>query len=270
MREEAMVTRSIARMLACVTTALAASSAHANLVVNGDFETLSSIPTGLASGPADVAIATGWSAPSAGTSDIYSALATSGSGVSVPSNSFGTEAAHSGNNYGGMITYFDLGNSTVREYLQASLTAPLVAGATYNVGFWISLGDASQRAIQEIGVHFSNGALAFPLLFGVIGVTPQLEHAGGPITGKVGWQLLSWTYTAAGGETHLTIGNFRSNPGSTLVTVPGGSLPDAYYFIDDVSVERAGGGSTVPEPASGWLALALALSIAGMRRRRAK
>lgn len=252
----------------CALGALAPSAQAANLVVNSGFETLTSCPIGLVGSPTEFALATGWSMPTQGSPDLYNSCATSGSGVQTPVNAFGTQAPHGGAGYAGFRIFSAITSPTnptidYREYIQGTLTAPLVAGVVYNVGYYVSLSDViAIAAIGNIDLHFSIGALGPVATDQVLSLTPQVVNTGGPISDKLNWTLISGTYLAVGGETNFTIGNFNSDLTTNRLALTG-SFCCTYYFLDDVSVEARTGG-TVPEPST----LALLAGLALWYRRR--
>ncbi len=202
-----------------------------NLVPNPSFEVYDSCPSGLAP-PFTASI---WTLPSTGSSDYYNSCASGGSGVSTPSNSFGTQLPHTGAGYAGFILR---PTNNYREYLEVPLLTPLVSGCQYQVSFYVSLADEARWAIDKFGAYLSIGAVGpIPLAPAFTWLTPQVNHPlGNFIIDKIGWTLISGTYLATGGEDHLVIGNFYDNVGTTPVTGLSGFYPGSYYYIDDVSV----------------------------------
>jgi hypothetical protein len=131
-----------------------------------------------------------------------------------------------------------------REFFSIKLTQPLIPGKKYNVGFYVSLMDSMWYASKNIGAyfcidsverHFSNDFF--------FAVTPQIKYTGTEyLTDKEGWMKIENSFYADGGEQFMTIGNFDDdNNTDTLLVSPvtsGGMIKtDAYYYIDDVSVE---------------------------------
>lgn len=231
-----------------------------NLVLNPSFENYSSCPVG----PSEFENATNWTHPfintigdTCSTSDLFSTCSPFGAlGVGVPDNVMGSEAAHTGNSYAGFIAYEgftafgcnSLFGSNWREYVQGELSAPLQAGQTYCVSFWISLADNVKWSTDDIGVYLSNSQLSYQCANvgnSVLPVTPQLENTTGDIDNVNGWVQLSWDYTASGGEQYIIIGNFKNDANTTYSCVNQSAFnPYSYYYIDDVSV--APGACTVP------------------------
>src|SRR6185295_8712161 len=199
------------------------------------FEINSSCPTGLSS--SQIAGVTIWTAPTTGSPDYFHVCAVSSTGVSIPVNTFGNQPARTGTAYAGFILR---PQNQYREYLETPLSAPLTAGTVYNVSFYVSLSDASQWAIDKIGAYLSVGSVG-PVNNGdVLTLVPQVVNPSGNfITNKSDWTLVSGTYVAVGGEDHLVIGNFSDDSASTTITGLGGFYPGSYYYVDDVSVEKA-------------------------------
>lgn len=123
-----------------------------NLVPNPSYETNSLCPDSLSQ--SDRAVP--WNTPTTGSPDYYSACATGGSGVSVPSNTFGSQTARTGVAYAGIIVR---PVNDYREYVEVALTQPLLAGQIVRVEFWVSLPEGSRDAIDRIGAYLSSGSV---------------------------------------------------------------------------------------------------------------
>ncbi|MEZ5966348.1 MAG: hypothetical protein R3F56_21110 [Planctomycetota bacterium] len=229
----------------------AAAAGAQNLCSNPGFETYATCPT--TSG--QLAYATGWYSPNAQTPDYLNACSTLT--PSVPTNFYGVQAAHGGQAYASFITYGQL-PANPREYCAGVLTAPLVAGNTYRVSFWVSLCDKSGYGIAEVGAHLQAGAHSGPPA-GPLPVTPQVENAS-LLTDKVNWVQVSGTFVAAGGEDHIAIGNFRDNAATTAVTVTGGVTQFAIYYVDDVEVVDLTSSGNCDVQLVGWSDLPLPAS----------
>jgi gliding motility-associated-like protein len=219
-----------------------------NLVVNPSFETISGCPVG----PGEFFRATSWNdvntgADSCSSPDLIAGCAPGFGGVNSPSMLIGYQPSRTGNNHAGIILYegvalfgcTPLTSNNYREYIEGELTAPLVAGQTYCVTFYINLANDAKWGVNSIGVYFSNGLYQYDFCANnaPAPVTPQLQYAGPPILDTLNWVRLQWNYTATGGETHFVIGNFRNDASTTRADNACGSFhPYAYYFVDDVSV----------------------------------
>jgi len=160
--------------------------------------------------------------------------------TNMPNSVLGFQYSRTGTRHAGIITHESL--DEYREYIQGRTSSPLVAGQSYCVSMYVSLGDDVMFATDNIGVYFGNTPYYRDPCPGQtnsgIYLTPQLNYDCGPITDTENWVRLEWNYVASGGEQYFIIGNFYNNANTTIVSNPGGSFinPYAYYFIDDVSI----------------------------------
>jgi OmpA-OmpF porin, OOP family len=206
-----------------------------NLVPNGDFESYASCPTSFG----QIFQATPWDTPNTGTSDYLDACApVVFPSVNVPQNEQGYQTAQSGVGYAGLIPLSAAPD--YREYVQAPLTSPLVANASYLVKFYVSLADNSILAIDRLGAYLSVGPVGPVPNYAALPMTPQVESpANAYLTNSTGWTLVSGVVVAGGGEDHIVIGNFHDDASTSSVPGPGLWPGGAYYYIDDVSVEQS-------------------------------
>jgi gliding motility-associated-like protein len=216
---------------------LGAQLSAQNLVPNPGMENYTQCP----SSDGVVYYAAPWISPTTGSTDLFHSCAGTNCGLSfpyvcVPTNWTGEQMPHSGEGYAGFFVTWD-GAQDYREYVQAPLTEPLVAGNVYTVSFYVSLADDGQRATSNIGAHLSTNAISGSDYFPLTCCSPQVE-ATSVIVDKEGWTLISGCFTAAGGEQYITIGNFDLYANSTFVPVAGGGTLHSYYYLDDVSVEE--------------------------------
>ncbi len=64
--------------------------------------------------------------------------------------------------------------------------------------------------------------------------TPQCAIPSGTfITNKLGWNLVSATFTAAGGERYLTMGNFLLDGATSVMANGAGAYNTGYVYFDD-------------------------------------
>jgi Secretion system C-terminal sorting domain len=212
-----------------------------NLVLNPSFETvnLANLRCSWYTSEAQFTSAiSNWDYPNNGSTDIYhTSLATTcfSSPFSTNASSMGSQAPRTGNSMSVLVVYGSAGCSEYREYLQGELSSPLTAGLTYDINLYVSLADNSNLAISNIGVKFT--ATKFNQANNcVITTAPDVNYTGTPITDKINWVQLSYTFTpATSGLLYFTIGNFFNNA-STPTTAVGGANSITRYFIDDVSV----------------------------------
>lgn len=201
-----------------------------NLVPNHSFETTISCPSELD----QLGLAVPWISPTANTPDYFHSCATPN--VGVPANIIGVQSAHTGQAYAGFGIGIPSPNDERREYIQCKLTDTLIAGKKYCVEFFVSLSDSSMTAIDRIGMLFSETAITNMGTLDYLDYSPQVESSvGSVITETSDWVRIAGSFTAAGGETYITIGNFHSSS-VTATSTMSGTWYGAYYYIDDISV----------------------------------
>ena len=222
-----------------------------NLVTNGDFEIYSSCPIALGTG--NINLTTFWHSPTShtGTPDYYnicSPFIPNGSELSVPQHLWGGcsngdydfQYPHSGNGYAGIFCYWP--NQNLREYIQTKLNSTLIKGRTYCVSMYVSLAGISGKAVDGMGIYFSQNAIIGTGGFGFLPYEPQIKNpTGNIINDTLNWTCISGSYTAAGNEDYITIGNFKSDTATKTQSFGGcdnggGGFGRTYYYVDDVSV----------------------------------
>ncbi|MCO6439474.1 MAG: hypothetical protein J5J06_20485 [Phycisphaerae bacterium] len=223
-----------------------AASAAPNLVPNADFENYTVCPTSCSQVGGFV---DDWSTPTNGTSDYFNACQGPPNFCDVPTNNFGAEAAFSGQAYAGFFAW-DNFDPTYREYIEVQLSSPLAAATTYQISFYVSLCDNCDTAVAELAAYVQAGPVGYQPITTPIAVTPQVVNNSGPITLKNGWQLVSGTFVAAGGEDHLVIGNFNGASNTTTQNVGGGQpgISWGYYFVDEVDLSAVDPPMCAPSP----------------------
>jgi len=152
----------------------------------------------------------------------------------VPNNFQGNQLpmTGAGNGYAGVMTYEAMGIE-YREYIQVALTAPLLEGTTYELSFYCSLADNSTFASDGLGMLLTNNMVTGAGQ-GLISGSPQLTAV--IISDSDNWTLVSGSYTALGGESYVTIGNFLSDTQTTTVPTGQGSFERAFYYVDEIAV----------------------------------
>src|SRR3989338_3493421 len=220
-----------------------------NLVVNPSFEqTTTNCGNPFGEGYADLI---DWDDTNSGndtctTPDLFSAcnlLIGNMGPTHMPYSQLVYQYSHTGTRHAGFISH-ELG-SEYREYVQGHTSAPLTAGQTYCVSFYVSLANMSLYATNNMGIRFTNSNYQHNACPGssnsLINLPPQLNSTC-VISDTNGWVRLQWDYTAAGGEQYFVIGNFFNNAGTNIANHTPAScgmalpMPFAYYFIDDVSI----------------------------------
>lgn len=207
-----------------------------NLIVNGSFEEMDGKLKRLGS----IEMAKGWKSPTGVPADLFSETV-AGSPVSAPRNQFGDQSALSGVNYAGVL-WWSYQNKQPRSYLSAKLKTPMRKGQKYCVKYYVSLGDLSKYATNELGAYLSKIQVAKKETANLT-YNPQIPVLRSKIYDDMfSWQGVCGVYEAQGEEQYLIIGNFAATE-KTDTSKPkrpkGENRPQqmlAYYFIDDVSV----------------------------------
>jgi len=216
--------------------AVSSSGNAQNLVINPSLEKYDTCPFNMG----QINFSNNWFSPAypSSTSEYYNACdLTNQVGVPISGNGAVFQYARTGCAYGGIALYVS-DNPNYREYIEATLLTPLIAGKNYCIKFYVNKVGIVQFAIDAIGAYLSNDSVLYsappPTLLTKI---PQINNpTNNIITDTVNWVKISGSFTASGGEQFITIGNFN-NDASTNTQYMGGGLPGgAYYFIDDVSV----------------------------------
>jgi hypothetical protein len=217
-----------------------------NLVPNHSFETCSTCPDEAG----QISNATPWQNGNGGSTDYLNACA-GAFVVGVPGNDYGSAGAYHGLAYARIIVYNPTNASGWREYAQVQLSAPLVAGQNYFVGYHY-LNCTGRYAVDDLGMYFSatppveTGAWYFGRIHpgtNACSIVPQLRTPEGvPLTEQVMWQEFSGTYAATGGEQWLTIGAFNTDADFTIVNRGMGmGQQTASYYLDGFFVIRISG-----------------------------
>lgn len=214
-----------------------------NVVPNPDFEIFGGCP----GAQSQIANATGWDNPAgSGTSSDYfnacnGSVGTGCGNVSVPNNFCGNVPANSGDGYVGVIGYYT-SCPNCREYVEAFLTTPLVAGTTYDIGFWVRPAELNRYVIDLIGMNIQVGPHNQPGNQPIL-LTPTLES--GMVDDLTTWTLVSGTYTALGGENSVCLGVFHDNVDLNVVDLGASASACAlanaggHYLIDDVYITES-------------------------------
>ncbi len=217
---------------------LASGLLHAqNLVPNPSFETVLSAPCSWLTAPSQLpAAVANWTMPSNGSTDIftnYVATTCYAHNFSTNGSASGQQAPHTGNAQSALVMYGSGCGSNYREYLQVQLTTALTPGQMYDLSFWVSMMDYCYLATGNFGMRFGIGS-TFVSTCDNLALTPQFVST--PIvTNKTGWVQISGTVTATAAWNQIIIGNFANNAGTPTQNV-GGTILNARYFIDDISV----------------------------------
>lgn len=210
-----------------------------NLVGNSGFESYTALPNSAS----DWAFCTGWNNVNLNpgtwpyaTPDYFHTSGTGGG--SAPNTAFGTCLPHSGNAFIGLYSRH-ASQTNSRDYMSRALNSPLVVGQTYTISFWMTSGSGNYyygSSCSGMGIQLSMTPLT----------QTQHEHTGGIPQAQVpgapwlpNWTFYSFTYVATSAFQYVTVGNFYSDAGTTVVSQTGAANFPAgvYYFIDDIIVE---------------------------------
>ncbi len=189
-------------------------------------------------GEGGIELAFPWASVINGSVDYFNACS---SIACVPWRGHDYQLPLSGVGYGALWTfspYFP----NMREYLQAPLVASLELGKYYNVSLFVNACNISKAFVNNFGVHFSTEALTIPGTQYLLEAEMQIYNFGNPvISDTLNWTKISGIYLASGGESFITLGNFK-NDASTQIQDNSDTLAlygsGSYYFIEDVLVEE--------------------------------
>ena len=186
----------------------------------------------------EINYAVSWEMPTMGTSDHYHPCHTGGFGqFDPPAVWSGYAYAQDGAAYAGLMTNQD-NSGGYREYMQAPLTSPLIAGETYELGFYYKFAEQSQYATNGLGIRVQTGATNLPGSQTVLPGAAMVQTTTIQ-TDTANWTLLSGTYTAVGGEDYVLIGCWLPDGVLSNVLSGFGTSPVSYYYIDSVFVSLA-------------------------------
>lgn len=208
-----------------------------NLVPNGDFELTGNLPCGWCTSTTVFRNATqDWYAPNYATPDIISLGVPSNcsnSPLNMSSINYGYQLPNSGETYAGFYTaVFGL---EYHEYIEVKLIQPMIIGSKYIIKFYVSLQDNCRWSTNNIGVKFSVANIS--VAGNLYGIIPQINRTN-VISDTANWFLIQDTIQATNPWEYLVIGNFYPDSLTTINMNNPGQWFHAYYYIDDVSVER--------------------------------
>lgn len=239
-----------------------------NLVPNQSFEILNYCPIN----QTDYAAIPNWYSVQQNSPDFYNECASGDGGV--PYNFLGYQQPQHGLGYAGVVLYLASPEIEYREYLGVKLTAPLQANVEYCVNFYVSAADSAGLQTNTIGAYLGDSIYPNPQYsITALPYTPQIQSSQ-YIENNTGWQLISGSYTAQGGEQYLTIGSFTTDPNTTWgpnSAVINQDPENQYYlqsyvYIDNVMVKECkqvgineeGNNNSIklyPNPANGFIML---------------
>ncbi|MBC8046312.1 MAG: hypothetical protein H7Y00_05915 [Fimbriimonadaceae bacterium] len=217
--------------------------AQVNLVPNPSFEDYTDCPYTYSLIDDDEYIfpsVTDWIKPTEGTSDYYNACASAGCEVETPAAAPGFQYPNSGDAFAGMYTAYS--TYDYREYIQAKLTSPLVAGQTYYAGFYVNAAVVDGfwgcgGTTDDIAMYISETRLTDLDASTHLAVTPQIKNTEGLLlTDTSLWYLVAGYFEATGAEEWVTIGNFYGTAATDYEEISGSANDCVYLYVDDVFV----------------------------------
>jgi hypothetical protein len=222
-------------------SAFAQCSGATNLIPNPSFETNTASCTGtdnqLYSNQSPVASWFGTEPFSAGAGSTPDYSNNNASACGVNLNALGQATCFVGNRSVGLFVYTPGVNG--REYVQSALNSSLVAGQLYCFSMRVRTNTMMGNNTDGIGAHFRNsGVINITTMNGgnqflgagsTLNMTPQVQQTSGAQIGAT-CTIVTGTFTAAGGENRVIIGNFKTN---AATSVSNSSNP-SYMIIDDV------------------------------------
>ena len=225
-------------ILSCLTNTLSAQSE--NLVNNYSFEDFDKCPQDYTPQDQSHKLIPGWGYPTKATPDYFNRCAPGrADGVSVPNNFAGESEPRTGDAYiGAILSGTDDG---YREYIQGSLSEPLVKGKKYCVTYYYKLASFSKFSVDQLSFYFSDIEIKNALMVN-LPYKPQINNLEGLFLDNINdWEEKCTVYTAEGGESIFIMGNFKSYDNTNYVATDKNmknlrNKSYAYYFIDDVIV----------------------------------
>lgn len=184
-----------------------------------------------------------WISPTSASPDVFNSPSSSCNGIPVAH-------ARSGKGMAGLVlaerkSLSSFFNGAYKEYLTGTLQSPLEKGKTYEVEFYFTLDRTSAFVADSIGAFLSK---EIPLANQKTGMTLPAQiffSHDSLVLSKHGWVRVRGRFVAEGGERFITIGSFGTNflrPLSQWQLKPlsekGDEHPNAYYYIDDVSLKE--------------------------------
>lgn len=215
-----------------------------NLVPNPSFEAMYSEGCGVYITGEFAQHVQNWYAPTDATPDHFSTTNPVNCWNHVPNSTYagpictkGPQLPRTGDGMAGMFLY-TIPNFEQREYIQVQLSSRLVPCQQYEVEFYVSLADYTEKACDHVGIHLSTAPILMSL-YSVIHVVPQVQSPG-MVTDTMNWVRVADTITADLPYEYLTFGNFYSDGMTQTVFNPtaisGPGCYGAYYYLDDVSI----------------------------------
>jgi OOP family OmpA-OmpF porin len=207
-----------------------------NMVPNGDFEQHIGCPNYFY----QIDSCTSWMSPTVAKADYFNQCATVA--VGVPDNNYTHQDAHSGGAYVAVTLRHGLVSlPNYRTYIEVPLTSTLSAGACYHFEMYVNLIDHGIFTTDAIQAYFSDTLVQGIFSYNPLPFTPQITSTAGFITDSINWTLVEGTFTAAGTENYLIIGNFKDDANTDTMVMNSNGYNYAEVLIDDVSLVNCTG-----------------------------
>jgi len=227
-----------------------------NLIPNPSFEELEVECTG----PVVYSYLQDWTTPVCGVGGIMQHGCSTANGYpnhGTPGNAVGYAVPVDGEAYCAIFTYRRIFLEGSRYYLTVQLLEPLLAGVGYCFSLHASLAERSVYSTPQLHAIFMNeqpfGCGGVDTLEWVNNAQVVLNTTG---VDTSSWSLLSGSFIAAGGETYITIGNFRgrAEPDTVYLGPTTYPLDLAIYYLDALELRQCV--VSVDERAEGGLRMA--------------
>jgi outer membrane protein OmpA-like peptidoglycan-associated protein len=208
-----------------------------NLVQNPGFEKYEKCPEDYTPENLTHKLVPGWTYPTRATPDYFNRC--SPRNVGVPRNFAGESEPHGGDGYVGAILSGT--EESYREYIQGTLSVPLVKGNQYCVRFHYKLASYSRFAVDQMSLYFSVVEIRNDINVN-LAYAPQITNRIGLFLDNIDeWEEFCTIYTATGDERYFIIGNFRNYDHTNYVVTDKNVVnlrnkAYAYYYFDDITV----------------------------------
>jgi gliding motility-associated-like protein len=169
----------------------------------------------------------------------------------VPASCKGYQQPHTGNAFAGCGIYginnfLDSAN-ILAEYFSVKLPGKLKPNKCYYGEMFVSLGNVSNIAINQIGMYLTPSTFTTASFSFTNTIQPQIQWDTTMIfQDTMNWVKISGRFIANGGEEYLTIGNFRDGKHLKKTFISAWTYPSncsapsdpniCYLFIDDVAL----------------------------------
>jgi len=136
--------------------------------------------------------------------------------------------------------------SDAREYVQAQLSSPLVAGQEYCVSVNVKNGGSSYTPTDGFGIWFTdqmvdidtqNNGDQYIGPGSTINATPQIQNPAGNFIDNC--TTITGTFCATGNEEWIVLGNFKNGANTQFDPACGTGFCSGYVIMDNISVTAA-------------------------------